>query len=437
MFQALVFIFVTSIVAYFSIPKYRDIARAISLGRMAPVNGSVGQRWKNMALFALGQKKMFSRPIAGIFHLFIYVAFLFTQLEAIEIFIDGISGGHRFFAGKIGVLYPLLINLVEGLSALALVATAVFLIRRNILKVRRFHKPELTGWPFRDANIILFGEIVLVISILMMNGAYQALSLTLPDIYPDGGKFFLSAWLTQPAFETHLTSYAGMCERMFWWLHYLVILGFVAYLPHSKHLHIFLAFPASYYGNQHARGKMEKISGVEREVREMLGMDPGSSSDAEPQFGASDIHHLDRITLLQAFSCTECGRCTAECPANQTGKRLSPRKIIMEIRDRCEEVVKNSSYQRKENGEMEIADGKSLFDRISREEIYACTTCNACVEACPVLINPLQTILEMRRWDILMQGAGPASWNSLFNSLENSQAAWSMSGTRTDWMQTN
>lgn len=437
MFQALVFIGVTAIVGYFALPKYFAIVKAISIGRAAPAAGSAGDRWKNMLLFALGQKKMFARPLAGIFHLFIYLAFLFTQLEAIEIFIDGISGDHRFFAGRIGLLYPLLINLIEVLSALALIATAVFLIRRNVLKVNRFHKPELAGWPFRDANVILVGEILLVISILMMNGAYQSLVLKFPDIYPDGGTFYLSALLTQPSFNGHLAPYASLCERLFWWSHYLVILGFVAYLPFSKHLHIFLAFPSSYYGNQQGRGKMDKIQGVEREVREMLGMDPGAPPDDEPQFGAADIHHLDRITLLQAFSCTECGRCTSECPANQTGKRLSPRKIIMDIRDRCEEVVKNSSFQHKENGEIDILDGKSLFDRISREEIYACTTCNACVEACPVLINPLHTILEMRRWDVLMQGAGPTSWTTLFNSLENNQAAWSMPGGRTDWMQTN
>ena len=420
----------------FAFKRYKAIYRAIHLGKQDVIVANSGQRWKNMLLFALGQRKMFSRPVAGIFHLFIYLAFILTQIEAIEIFADGVLGKHRLFAEKIGSLYPFVINLIEILSVLALIATIIFLARRNLLRLPRFTKAELKGWPFLDANLILIGEIILVISILMMNGAYQVLQNVSPADYHNAGTFWISANTTQHFFQTIPVNWTIYAERLFWWSHYLIVLGFLVYLPYSKHLHIFLAFPNSYYADLNPRGQMSNIPAIENEVREMLGLELKENVIAQESFGAKDVNDFSWTTILQAFSCTECGRCTSVCPANLTGKKLSPRKIVMDIRDRAEEIIKSNSYSKnEENTAIEITDGKSLFDYISKEEIYACTACNACVEACPVLINPLQPILELRRHDILMNSAGPQEWLPMFNSLENNQAAWAMSEQRTQWIQ--
>lgn len=420
----------------FAFKRYKAIYQAINLGRQDPINDNSSLRWKNMLFFALGQRKMFNRPIAGIFHLFIYLAFILTQIEAIEIFADGLLGKHRLFAGNIGALYPFIINLIEILSVLALVATFIFLARRNILRLPRFSKAELKGWPFLDANLILMGEIILVISILMMNGAYQVLQNSYPEEYHQAGRFWISSITTQPLFNVIPMDLTRFGERLFWWSHYLVVLGFIVYLPYSKHLHIFLAFPNSYYSNLNPRGEMSNIPAIENEVRNMLGLEQKEHVQALESFGAKDVNDLHWTTILQAFSCTECGRCTAVCPANLTGKKLSPRKIVMDIRDRAEEIIRSDSYSKNsEQNTTEITDGNSLFDKISKEEIYACTSCNACVEVCPVLINPLQPILELRRYDILMNSAGPQEWLAMFNSLENNQAAWAMSEPRTQWIQ--
>lgn len=435
MIQAIVFLSVLVIAAYVSLSKYKQILKAIQLGQKDSSGGDTTGRFKNMLLFALGQRKMFTRPISGFFHLFIYLAFIFTQIETIEIFIDGLTGHHRFFADKIGLLYPILINCIEVLSVLALVATLVFLWRRNVMKLTRFHKPELKGWPFKDANIILIGEIILIVSILMMNGAYQYLQTQDPHVYPDGGRYWLSAHWTLPLFEGSLQNYAIVCERLFWWLHFLVILGFVVYLPYSKHLHIFLAFPNSYYADPLNRGAMANIPEIQHEVRNMLGLEIPQPVESKGFFGASDVHQMSWKNILQAYSCTECGRCTSVCPANLTGKKLSPRKIVMDIRDRSEELIRNNGYTKGNDQQIEITDGRSLFDYISKEEIYACTSCNACVEACPVLINPLQPILELRRYDILMNSGGPQEWLPVFNSLETNQSVWAMSDSRTQWTQ--
>jgi heterodisulfide reductase subunit C len=432
----LVFLLVSYAAFSFAFKRYKAIYKAINLGRQDPINDNILQRCKNMLFFALGQRKMLNRPVAGIFHLFIYVAFILTQVEAIEIFADGILGRHRIFAGKIGLIYPFIINLIEILSVLALVATFIFLARRNLLRLPRFTKVELKGWPFLDANLILMGEIILVISILMMNGAYQTLQLSHPGEYHIAGRFWISSLTTQPLFNLMPLDWTMFGERLFWWSHYLVVLGFIVYLPYSKHLHIFLAFPNSYYADLNPRGKMPNIPAIENEVRNMLGLEQKENVQPSERFGAKDVNDLHWTAILQAFSCTECGRCTSVCPANLTGKKLSPRKIVMDIRDRAEEIIKSNSYSKNnEQNIVEITDGKSLFDNISSEELYACTSCNACVEACPVLINPLQPILELRRHDILMNSAGPQEWLAMFNSLENNQAAWSMSEPRTHWMQ--
>ncbi|HEX5624564.1 MAG TPA: (Fe-S)-binding protein [Saprospiraceae bacterium] len=433
MIQSLVFILISFIALRFAYKRYRNIYQAIRLGHAKSIKNHP-KRFKNMLLFALGQKKMFSRPISGVFHFFIYAAFILTQIETIEIVADGLLGRHRIFAGNIGWLYPAVLNMIEIGSVLALVATVIFLIRRNVIKLDRFHKPELKGWPFADANLILVGEIILVFSIFFMNGADQALQSLQWKGYPDTGTLILSSTMTQPLVDGLPTDWLIFTERFFWWAHYLVILGFIVYLPYSKHLHIFLAFPSSYFADLKSRGQMQNIPAIENEVRSMLGLTVKEDVAASERFGASDIPDLEQRVILQAYSCTECGRCTSVCPANITGKKLSPRKIVMDIRDRAEELVAAQSYAPNADGGYDITDGKTLFDRISREELYACTSCNACVEACPVLINPLETILELRRYDILMNSAGPQEWLPMFNSLENNQAAWALSEPRTQWI---
>ncbi len=434
MIQTTAFIIITAVCAFIAFRKFREIIKAIQLGKSEQINGPSAQRWKNMIFFALGQGKMFTKPIAGFFHLFIYVAFIFTQIEMLEILADGVLHTHRFFADTLGGFYSLVINTIEILSVLAFVATIVFLSRRNVLKLPRFHKEELKGWPFKDANLILVGEIILIISIFMMNGAYQQLQQIEPQNYPDAGRFYMSSFFTSPIFDSMNLSTISFIERAFWWSHYLIVLGFILYLPYSKHLHIFLAFPSSYFASLDEKGKMVNIPEVENEVRSMFELPLKELDHPFDYFGASDVHQLPWTSLLQAFSCTECGRCTAVCPANLTGKNLSPRKIMMDIRDRAELVIRNSAYQvDPNNGHYVITDGHSLFDFITREEIYACTTCNACVEACPVGISPLKPIVEMRRYDILMNSGGPQEWLPMFNSLENNQSVWAMSESRTQW----
>jgi heterodisulfide reductase subunit C len=386
-----------------------------------------------MFLFALGQRKMFTRPISGIFHLFIYAAFIITQIELVEVIIDGILGRHRFFAPYLGSFYTFVINLIEILSLLALIATLVFLFRRNILNIVRFRKPELKGWPSRDANMILIGEILLIIGIFAMNGAEQVLQKIDPIHYSSTGTFYLSSYFLGDIFQPISPSLLIVVERFGWWLHYLVVLAFVAYLPFSKHLHIFLAFPNAFYSAIENRGRIQNIPVIENEVRSMLGLQEKDQVTAVDSFGVKDIPDFSWITILQAYSCTECGRCTSVCPANLTGKKLSPRKIIMDIRDRAEEIGRNMNAKlHMVNGQYD--DGKSLFDYITKEEIYACTSCNACVEACPILINPLEPIIELRRHDILMNSGGPAEWLPMFNSLENNQSVWTMSDSRTAWI---
>ncbi|MFN8280678.1 MAG: (Fe-S)-binding protein [Saprospiraceae bacterium] len=400
----------------------------IMLGRDEHVNGNKGKRIQQMLLFALGQKKMFERPVSGIFHFFIYAAFIFTQIELIEIISDGISGHHRLFAEPLGKFYHFLINFIEMLSLLALAATLIFLSRRNIIRLLRFQKPELRGWPSMDANLILFGEILLIIAIFTMNSADQQLQILEPGHYPSTGRLFLSGVVSD-----HLNSfpkdYLVYMERAGWWIHVLVIYGFIIYLPYSKHLHIFLAFPNSYFSNIEPRGSMSNIPEIENEVRGMFGLTTQEIISPRDSFGASDVTELSWRQLLEAYSCTECGRCTSVCPANLTGKKLSPRAVMMSIRDRAEELGEFRRIHKDNSAQ----DGKNLFDYISREEIYACTSCNACVEACPVLINPLIPILEMRRSDILMNSKGPSDWLPMFNSLENNQSVWSMSEARDAW----
>lgn len=386
--------------------------------------------------YSFGQKKMFKRWIPALFHLFIYVAFMLTQIELIEIMIDGVFGTHRFFADKIGFLYPFMISLIEIMSVLAFIATIIFLARRNLLKIPRFVKDEMKGWPTLDGNLILIGELFLLFGIFSMNGADVVLQNAGDVHFKETGTLAISEWLGPLLFGNMEVSSLHLIERIGWWLHILVVFAFINYLPKSKHLHIFLAFPNVYFSKENSRGEMENMPAIMNEVKSMMGLIPEAEATMDPneelpQFGSKDIFDLSWKNLMDAYTCTECGRCTSVCPANQTGKKLSPRKIMMDIRDRTEEIsdeIRNNGKD-KENYD----DGKSLFDYISHEELFACTTCNACVEACPVLINPLEPILDLRRYVLLTESGGPGDWLPMFNSIENSGAVWQMPEERIAW----
>lgn len=443
MIQQILFILIAGGAGFFAFRQFLAIRQAIGLGQDEAVGGDTSARWRNVLLVAFGQRKMFARWIPAVLHLFVYVAFLFTQIELIEIIIDGVFGVHRFFADKIGFLYPLIINTIEVLSVLAFVATFAFLARRNLLKIPRFVKSEMNGWPRLDANLILMFEIVLLIGIFSMNGADVVLQGRDPGHYPATGTLAVSSWLGPALFGGLSDGALVVVERFGWWLHLGMVLVFLNYLPKSKHLHILLAFPNTYFSRQAPRGEMENMPAIMNEVKSMMGIeaDAATTSDELPDFGANDVTGLSWIDLLGAYTCTECGRCTSVCPANITGKKLSPRKVMMDIRDRAEEVCTKIQSGKPEYAadashpvsKTNFNDGKSLFDYISREEIHACTTCNACVEACPVLINPLTPILQLRRYEILTESAGPGDWLPLFNAIENSGAAWSMSIDREEW----
>ena len=366
-----------------------------------------------------------------------------TQIELIEIVIDGLFGAHRFFAPFLGAFYTFLISFIELLSVGAFVATFIFLARRNALIIPRFHKAEMTWWPKLDANLILLGELALLIGIFSMNGADTVLQSLRPEEYHATGNFAISSILGPVILGGLPADWLVMIERFGWWLHIFTVLAFIVYLPSSKHLHIFLAFPNVYFAKLLPKGHIENMPAVMKEVKSMMGMG-GSEGDTEepmsdeiPEFGSKDIFDLSWINILGAYSCTECGRCTAVCPANITGKKLSPRKIMMDIRDRAEEVGEKIDQDKKEGIKYkdyrEFDDGKSLFDYISREELHACTTCNACVEACPILINPLEPIIKMRRYEILTESAGPSDWVPMFTSLENNGAVWQVPDSREDW----
>jgi heterodisulfide reductase subunit C len=434
MIQQVLFVVVLSIVGFLAYRSYGHIYKAIMLGKPQKIGGDTGVRWKNVLLVAFGQKKMFKRIIPAVLHLFIYVAFLFTQIELIEIIIDGIFGQHRFFASALGGLYTLIINTIEFLSLGALIATIIFLARRNLFKVPRLIMPEMKGWPSLDANNILYAEIVLIIAIFTMNGADGLLQNIDPQHYPETGHLVLSSIIGNAFFSGLSESSLHLLERAGWWLHILVVFGFLLYLPISKHLHILLAFPNVYFSKLKSRGEMNNMPEIMNEVKSMMGLvedTGGDMTDELPDFGVKDIFGLSWKNILDSYTCTECGRCSSVCPANATGKKLSPRKIVMDVRDRTTEVaaaIKDKGYDA-----TGYDDGKSLFDYITDEELFACTTCNACVEACPVLINPLEPILELRRHRILTDSSGPGDWTPMFTSLENTGAVWQMPNERIEW----
>jgi heterodisulfide reductase subunit C len=433
MLQTILFALVAAASTWFAVRGYRRVDRNVRLGRPENRSDNPAERWRTMTLVALGQQKMFKNWIPAVLHLFLYVAFVITQVELIEIFVDGLSGSHRFFAHTLGGFYTFVISLIEVLSVLAFIGTIIFLIRRNVLHISRFRKPELKGFPWKDANYILLGELVLITGIFCMNGADQVLQGLGDPHYPQTGNFAVSNTLGPALFGGLSHNTLVGIERFGWWLHILTVFGFLCYLPYSKHLHILLAFPNTWYSRLNAKGEMANMPEIQKEVRIMMGLDqPDTNAAADlPEFGANDVFSLSWKNILDAYSCTECGRCTAACPANLTGKKLSPRKVMMDVRDRAEEVG-----QQLDSGAQSLEsynDGKSLFDYTTPEELHACTTCNACVEACPVLINPLDIILQLRRHEILTQSAGPAEWLPLFNAIENNGAAWAMSAERDAW----
>ncbi len=448
MIGQIAFILVLLITGGIAFKKYSTLRRNILLGKDEEISGDTGERIKNVVLIAFGQKKMFKRFIPALFHFFIYAAFMLTQIELIEIMIDGIFGTHRFFRNGLGGFYTFLISFIEILSVLALVATFIFLARRNLLKTPRLHMDEMSGWPKLDANLILIGELILVTCIFTMNGTDEVM-------HRNAGQgsygFAISSGLGPAIFGGMSSGTLHVLERVGWWGHILMVFGFILYLPFSKHLHILLAFPNVFYSKLTSRGEMKNMPSIMNEVKSMMGLveeDPNANQgemEELPKFGANDIFDLSWKNILDAYTCTECGRCSSVCPANITGKKLSPRKIMMDVRDRAEEIGNNLDTNNlecvkedKKEGTTKLTpdiydDGKTLFDYISNEELHACTTCNACVEACPVTIDPLDIILQLRRHEILDLAAGPSDWTPMFTAIENGGAVWQMSDDRDKW----
>jgi heterodisulfide reductase subunit C len=406
-------------IGYF-VKNISNLRRNIKLGHDVDVSDNKPQRWKNMAMIALGQSKMVKRPIAGFLHIIVYVGFVIINFEVLEIIIDGLIGTHRIFS-SLGSFYGFLIASFEILAVLVFVAVIIFWIRRNVIKLKRFWNQEMTSWPKNDANYILYFEMALMTLFLVMNAT------DIPFQEMNSGNI-ISQFIA-PLFEGLSESTVHLIERSAWWLHIVGILIFLNYLYFSKHLHILLAFPNTYYGSVKPKGQLDNLEAVTKEVKMMMdpsidpfaAPEPGTENNVPAKFGASDVQDLNWVQLLNAYTCTECGRCTSECPASQTGKQLSPRKIMMDTRDRLEEVGKNIDANK---GEFKD-DGKQLLDDyITREELWACTSCNACVEACPVSIDPLSIIIDMRRYLVMEQSAAPTELNNMMTNIENNGAPW-------------
>ena len=420
----LFFLLLAAGVGYFT-KNIRTVIRNIKLGIPVAINDHKKERYGNVARIALGQSKLLKRPISGALHAIVYLGFIIINIEVLEIIIDGLLGTHRIFA-FLGGFYDFLIGTFEILALLVLVSVVLFWTRRNVLKIKRFLSPEMKGWPKQDGNIILYFEVVLMGLFLIMNSSDYALQQMGAVHYIQAGSYPVSS-LFAGVFDTMSQSSLIVIERSAWWLHITGILIFLNYLYFSKHLHILLAFPNVYFGAITPKGQFKNNQAVTAEVKMMMdpSVDPfaAPAPDAPPpaKFGASDVMDLSQVQLLNAYTCTECGRCTSECPANQTGKKLSPRKIMMDTRDRLQEVSKNIDA----NAGVFVPDGKELLkDYISTEELWACTTCNACVEACPVSIDPLSIIMDMRQYLVMEQSAAPTELNGTMTNIENNGAPW-------------
>ncbi|MEY2941096.1 MAG: hypothetical protein RJA67_781 [Bacteroidota bacterium] len=428
----LLFIALLGGMGYVIYQRFSLIIQTIRLARPLVLSDHPSERFKRMALLAFGQKKMFSKPLVGFFHFLIYIGFVLINIEILEIILDGILGSHRLFAPFLGSLYAGLMNFFEILAGGVFVACVVFFLRRGVFRIARLqaanHK-ELTGFPVKDAYQILLIEVILMLALWTMNGADAVLQTRGVEHYQSVGSFIISGHLTG-FLSTLSTSALLLLERAAWWFHICGILAFALYVTYSKHLHIFFAFPSAYFSSLESSAKMSAMPAVTHEVKLMLGQPVEAQPATNAKFGAKDVMDLTWKNALDAYSCTECGRCTEQCPANQTGRALSPRKIMMDTRDRLEEV----GGILKANKGAFVEDGKSLFDRISAEELRACTSCQACVEACPMELSPLSIILEMRRYQIMELSDAPGAWNAMFANVETNQSPWKFNtADRLNW----
>ncbi|HUR10848.1 MAG TPA: (Fe-S)-binding protein [Flavitalea sp.] len=436
----ILFALVTFVAVFLFVKKTKEIRRNILMGHDEDYSDRPAERWKNVLLLALGQKKMFRKPMVALLHLAIYAGFIIINIEVLEIVLDGLFGTHRLFAPFLGAAYMFLINSFEVLALLVLLSCIAFLIRRNVLRVKRLNSRELNGWPRSDANAILIIEIILMTLFLTMNAAEGVVQerflnglgemIILPEATP-----YLVSSMIYPLLNNLDNNTLLIIERSCWWLHIIGIFAFLNYLPYSKHLHILLAFPNAYYARLEPKGEIRNMPEVQNEVLYAMQPEKAPANAVAPEkFGAKDVPDLSWRNLLDAYSCTECGRCSAACPATITGKLLSPRKIMMDTRDRMEEM----GYNRKKNGALKEDGKKLLHDYITAEELRACTTCNACVQECPVAISPLEIILQLRRSLVMEESNAPQEWNAMFSNIENNFAPWKFSPDERDqWMEKN
>jgi heterodisulfide reductase subunit C len=432
--QQILFILLIAVAVWLFAKKAKFIRRNILLGRDEEIKPHP-DRWKNVLLMAFGQKRMFDKPFVALLHFAVYAGFVIINIEILEIILDGIFGTHRLFAPYLGSFYSFVINFFEVLAFLVLTSCVIFLLRRNLFRVQRLNMTELNGWPRNDANYILIFEIVLMTLFLTMNAADKALQIKGYGHYGEvqTTQFLVSGFVT-PLFENFNTSTLVGVERTAWWLHIAGIFVFLNYLPYSKHLHILLAFPNTYYARLAPQGKMQNMPEIQREV--LYAMQPETipaeaAQEEHKKFGAKDVFDLSWKNLLDAYTCTECGRCTEACPANQTGKKLSPRKIMMDTRDRMEEAGTNID----KNGQFTDDNKTLLHNYITTEELWACTSCQACVQACPVLISPLSIINQLKRYLALEESNQPTEWNGMYSNIENNFAPWKFSpDDRDNWV---